>query len=111
VYGLFRGSTLFGHSKTSSQQQTVLNLQTTVGSAPTRTTFSNVIVGDSTGGQETVEMGDFEAGVDWTLVFGRLLTFARVGVVNETWFNVGSATSSQGETGFFGLRLTAGFSY
>lgn len=111
LYGLARGSLLFGHGKTSSLQQTVLNQQSTVGSARPTTTFNVTNFQGSTGGQEVIEMGDFEGGVDWTLTFGRLLTFARVGVVNETWFNSGSATSGRGDTGFFGMRFTAGLSY
>ena len=75
LYGLARGSLLFGHGKTSSLQQTVLNRQTTVGSGRPTTTFGVTNFQGSAGGRGGDEIGDFEGGVDWTLTFGRLLTF------------------------------------
>jgi hypothetical protein len=110
LYALGRGSLLFGNGSVKSYQQTLENLQTTV-AGRTTTTLVNNVVQASNGSHPTITMADCEAGVDWTLAFGRLLTFARVGLTNETWFHSGSATSSSGDTGFFGLRLTAGFSY
>ena len=110
LYAMSRSSLLIGHGSTKSSQQTGENLQVTTGRQTALTLVNNTLQASS-GSEFTIPMIDVEAGVDWTLAFGRLLTFARVGVVNETWFHSGSATSTNGDTGFFGMRVTAGFSY
>jgi hypothetical protein len=56
-------------------------------------------------------MGDFEVGVSWTKITERASFFLQAGLVNQTWFDAGSATTDAGHFGFYGLRWTAGFNY
>jgi hypothetical protein len=111
LYGLARGSVLFGPDRLQSYQRTVLNQQTTVGSAAPKTVASSIGFQGGQRGENTIPMADFEAGVDWTRQFGHVLMFVQAGLVNQTWFDSGSATSTSGDTGFFGLRFTAGLNY
>lgn len=111
LYASARGSVLFGHEKTRSFQRTMQLQQAVTGSGPPRTSSSNVTLQASTGEGETIPMGDFEAGAEWRVELGRWLLFSRAGVVDQTWFGSGSATSDRGETSFFGLRFTVGVNY
>jgi hypothetical protein len=111
LYGSARGSVLFGRERTRSFQRTSQVSLTSTGSAAPRPSVSNVIQQGGSGQDLTIPVGDFEAGVEWRTAYGRLQPVGRAGLVNQTWFDSGSATSSRGVAGFFGLRLTAGIDY
>jgi hypothetical protein len=111
LYGSARGSVLFGDIGTDSFQSTVV--QGTIKPPKGKTTTVNTSTFElaSTSRDHTLTMGDFEVGADWTQPYGRLLLLLRAGLVNQTIFNSGTATSSHGNVGQYGLRFTAGFNY
>jgi hypothetical protein len=111
LYGVARGSVLFGSTRVQSFQRTVLNQQTTVAPAAPKTVSASILVQGVTSGDETIPMGDFEVGANWTRPLGAVLVFVQAGLVNQTWFGSGTATSASGDMGVFGLRFTAGLSY
>ena len=111
LYGIARGSVLFGRERTRSFQRTTLLQQTTTGTAAPRTVSSDVGLQGGSSENETIPMGDFEVGVDWRTQYGRMRVFTRAGVMNRSWFGAGSATSDRGDLGFFGFRFTVGVSY
>jgi Legionella pneumophila major outer membrane protein precursor len=108
-YGMARGSVLCGRDRVESVQVTVENAKTTTGST-SKTTASTTVVGGSDASDGTVPVGDFEMGLSWTRDEGRTRWLVQAGLVNQTWFGVGSATRG-GDVGFYGLRLTAGVNY
>jgi hypothetical protein len=111
VYGNARGSVLFGDEKAQTFQRTVENQRIIPSRGPTQTVMSTTLVQHSAPSEDTLPMADFEVGVSWTKVAGRARIFFQAGLVNQTWFDAGSATTEEGHFGFYGLRCTAGFSY
>lgn len=111
AYVSARGSVLFGRERTRSFQRTVDTVQTAAGTVTAPLNSAVRVVQNSAAESETISMGDFEGGIDWTWNLGRVLLFAQVGLVNETWFGSGSATSRGGDTGFAGLHVSAGINY
>jgi hypothetical protein len=109
-YANARASALFGRNDTGSFQTSVANLQTVPAKGPTTSTAVTTTQALATA-DRTLQVTDFELGVDYTLAYGRTLLFARMGLADQTIFGSGSATSGNGVTGFFGLRLSAGFNY
>jgi len=111
VYGTARGSVMFGDEKAQAFQRTVENQRIVPSRGPTRTVTSTTLVEHSAPGEDTVPMGDFEVGISWTKITRRASIFFQAGLVNQTWFDAGSATTEEGHFGVCGLRCTAGFSY
>ncbi len=111
LYGAARGSVLFGGTRQQSFQRTVVSQQVTVGTAAPKTTTTSTLFQGTRVGDETIPMGDFEVGVNWTRPAWGMLVFVQAGVVDQTWFGSGTATSESGNLGVFGMRFTAGVSY
>src|SRR5262249_46417546 len=63
------------------------------------------------GHDDVVPMDDLEIGLEWGRMVGQARLFLRAGIVSQTWFNAGTATSENGDLGFFGLNVTTGFLY
>jgi hypothetical protein len=110
VYGLARGSVLFGRQHEQAFELSTVGLRTTVGTAAPKTTITSTFAQSLSGRDHTLPVVEAEAGVSWTMPYGRSLVFTQLGFLNQTWFGGGSATSG-GELGFFGLHFSAGVNY
>jgi hypothetical protein len=111
LYAGARGSSLFGDTGTDSFQQTAEELKTTPPKGKSTITSMVTNTQTSVGGHQTLDMGDFEGGMDINFLWGRSVLFMRAGVADQTLLNAGSATSTHGNISFFGLRFSAGFNY
>jgi hypothetical protein len=111
LYGAARGSVLFGSGHAQAFERTALSVQTTVGSAAPKTSSTSALLHADGAENRTVPMLDVEVGVDGAFSYGLTRIFGQIGLVNQTWFNTGSATGSGGDLGFFGMRVTVGLTY
>jgi hypothetical protein len=112
LYGIARGSVLFGRDKMQSFQRTVTTLQITPAGGSSRTTSSSVAFeGPGLSRDETLPLADFEIGLSWTRPYRGASLFLRVGLADENWFGAGAATADHGDLGFFGMRFAAGITY
>jgi hypothetical protein len=111
VYGIARGSVLFGDEKGQAFQRTVEDQQIVPRRGPTQLVKSTTLTPHRSSGEDTLPMGDFEIGVSWTKITGRASFFLQAGFLSQTWFDAGSATTDEGHFGFYGFRCTAGVNY
>jgi hypothetical protein len=111
LYASARGSLLFCDTGTDSFQQTTEDLKTTPPKGKATVTSFVTNVSAVTAGHKVLDTGDFESGMDISMLWGRSLLFLRAGVTDQTLFGTGSATSSHGNISFFGLRFSAGINY
>jgi hypothetical protein len=111
IYGTARGSVLFGDESMTAFQQTVEKAKITPKTGPATTINTSTLFSGRSTGEETVPVGDFEVGVNWTKDAGRARLYLQAGIVNDTWFNTGSATTLHGLLGFYGLQIMAGVNY
>jgi hypothetical protein len=111
LYGTARGSVLFGDETMTAFQLTVENAKITPKKGPVTVINSSTLVSGRSTGEATVPMGDFEVGVNWSKNAGRARLYLQAGIVDETWWNTGSATTPHGLLGFFGLQIMAGVNY
>jgi hypothetical protein len=110
VYGMARGSVLFGREHEQAFELSAVSLRTAVGTSAPKTTTTSTFSQSLTGRGRTVPMADAEVGVSWAMPYGRALVFTQLGFLNQTWFGGGSATNG-GDLGFFGLHFSAGVNY
>jgi hypothetical protein len=110
VYGMARGSVLFGREHEQAFELSTVSLRTTVGTAAPKTTTTSSFAQSLSGRDHTLPIVDAEVGVNWTMPYGRSLVFTQLGFMNQSWFGGGSATNG-GELGFFGLHFSAGVNY
>jgi hypothetical protein len=111
LYGIARGSVLFGDGKAQAFPRTVENQQIIPRRGPTQFVRSTNLAQHNSSSEDTLPMGDFEVGVSWTKITGRASFFLQAGFVSQTWFDAGSATIDEGHFGFYGLPFTTGFNY
>jgi hypothetical protein len=105
LFANLRGTMLFGQSKQQVDQPTV----TQFGFFNPRT---NVSVTSARSVQETVlPVAELEMGAEFSRSWGNVRPFIRTGVLAQTWFGAGSASSEGGNLGFLGLTVTAGLNY
>jgi len=106
LYGLTRGSLLFG----SGKQQTALTREVTGTSRGTP--FDLLVTSDSVASRDDfVPIIELEVGAEYGMDFGRCHPFIRTGLVGQTWFGAGNATNVTGNFGFLGLSATAGANF
>ncbi len=110
VYGMARGSALFGREHDQAFELSVLSLQTAVGTAAPKTTTTRTFAQSLSARDRTTPMVDAEVGVNWAMPYGRALVYTQLGFLSQTWFGAGSATGG-GALGFFGLHFSAGVTY
>ncbi|HEV3261297.1 MAG TPA: Lpg1974 family pore-forming outer membrane protein [Gemmataceae bacterium] len=106
LYGNARGSLLYGDGK----QHTTLSQQFSgvVGVTPFDMVHTSDVVGSR---DDLLPIVELELGAEYGMDMGRLRPFIRTGVVGQTWFGAGNATSVTGNLGFLGLTATAGVNY
>lgn len=96
-YGDVRGSILYGDQRVNSSFDKMLS--------------PSYIVETSTGGDSLLPVIELELGIQYTGDWGDWKPIVRAGLVSQTWFNAGNATSTGGNLGFLGLMTTAGFAF
>jgi hypothetical protein len=111
LYGNARVSVIFGDETLTAFQQTIEKAKITPKKGQPLTINTSKLFSGRTTDENTVPMGDFEVGVNYTRDAGRVRLFLDVGMVNQSWFDVGSATTQHGVLGFFGLQVMAGFNF
>jgi len=97
LYGNARASFLYGHQSQHAALETMQN--------------GGSFVDSTSGGDGLLPVLEFELGVQYTSDMGDWRPFVRAGLVSQTWFNAGNATSTGGNMGFLGLVTTAGFAF
>jgi hypothetical protein len=111
LYGTARGSILFGRNKQSaillSHQQLGELDPTEADDTPPISTGASLAANHD----QVMPVAEVEAGAEWSRQMGRIVPFVRVGIVAQTWFDAGSATSLNGDLGFFGMTFGAGLSF
>jgi hypothetical protein len=101
LFAILRGTMLFGQSKQEGNELNVTQLVTT--STTNETNQSN---------HDTVlPVAELEIGAEYSLRWGNVYPFVRTGLVAQTWFDAGSASTLDGNLGFLGLSVTAGLNY
>jgi hypothetical protein len=105
LFANLRGAMLFGESKRQ------VDLVTQTGPFG-QTTFTSVGISDVHSVRDTVlPVAELEMGVEYSRTWGAVRPFLRTGLVAQTWFDAGSASSLAGDLGFLGLSVTAGLNY
>jgi hypothetical protein len=111
VYGSARGSVLFGRSRQEANVATLLVGEYVVAGGP-NVPFSGGHFDRQREGRDLVmPVVELEVGAEWGADWAGGRLFARTGVVHQTWFGAGDASSDRGQLGFFGLTVSAGLSY
>lgn len=59
----------------------------------------------------TLPIGELEGGLEYGEIWGRTRVFARAAVVNQTYFDAGSATGRDGNLSLFGVQISLGVNY
>jgi hypothetical protein len=129
LYGNVRGSALFGSSRQQitevSQSSGVFTNTARValsqmnGSATVMVpvsgsvTFNNSVGNSAANNQHfaLLPVAECELGLEWAGSVSGLGTFARVGLVGQTYFGGGNASSQGGDLGFLGLSLMTGVDF
>ena len=102
LFANLRGTMLFGQSKQRVDQTTVTKVFD----------FSSIAVTDFAYVRDTVlPVAELEMGVEYARTWRAVRPFLRTGLVAQTWFDAGSASSLDGNLGFLGLSVTAGLNY
>jgi hypothetical protein len=103
LFANLRGVMLFGESKREVSRSSITQL---FNEAP------SVSVVDANSHRDTLlPVAELEMGVEYSRTWGRVRPFLRTGLVAQTWFDAGSASSLAGDLGFLGLSVTAGLTY
>jgi hypothetical protein len=102
VYGNIRGSLLFGEA-----EQRVYLLTTSPGLFGPNSYASLFRANRDT----FLPVGEMELGAEYSRIFGWIHPFIRTGLVAQSWFGAGSASSDGGNLGFLGLEVSAGLNY
>lgn len=106
LFGNVRGSLLVGRS---TQNLSVLQSISDPGNVVGGNQVSTPTAASS---QQTVlPVAELEVGLEYGFNLGRAHTFIRGAVVNQTYFDAGSASQSDGNLGLFGAQITIGLNF
>jgi hypothetical protein len=111
LYGLGRGSVLFGRNRTQSFQVNIESQQTIPKKGATVTSSSTTTFRGANGHNDVLTLVDLEIGLEWSRQIGHARFFLQTGLVGSLWADAGNATSDRGDFWFFGMNLTAGISF
>jgi hypothetical protein len=111
LYGTARGSILFGRNKQSAISLTTFRAGETVDLAEDENIDTATGLSMAANHDQVMPVAEVEAGAEWSRQMGRVVPLVRVGIVAQSWFDAGSATSLTGDLGFFGLTFGAGLSF
>jgi hypothetical protein len=107
LFGNVRGSLLVG--QTQSRLNFVQVITDPAGAFPGVAQTSNPSARQS---DDTVlPVLELELGLEYALTAGRYRTFLRGAVVNQTYFNAGNASSTEGDLGLFGAQFSLGVNF
>lgn len=112
VYGNLRGSLLVGKSRQNFRAtQLVSDTGITPGGGLPPLT-QNTFFADqfASGRDDTIPVCELEIGLEYAEDLGACRLFAQTGVVGQTYFGGGSASSETGNFSLFGLQVTIGLS-
>jgi len=100
-----RGAMIFGESKQQAAQARIVN---GINFAPAR---FNLLADFSSSHDSVLPVAEMEMGAEFSRRWGNVYPFIRTGLVAQTWFDAGSASSLDGNIGFLGLSITGGLNY
>ena len=107
LFGSVRGSLLVG--QTTSR----LNFTQTV--TDPAGAFFGIVQSNNPSARRTddtlLPVLELELGLEYALTAGRYRTFLRGAVVNQTYFDAGSASSTEGDLGLFGAQFSLGVNF
>jgi major outer membrane protein len=105
-YGTARGSLLVGQSRRSFLTTENLDPGTVILVTPIAATFNS-----NSGGNATLPIMDLEGGIEYKQPYTYATGFIRFGVVDQTYFGIGNASSTNGNMSLFGGRFSLGVNY
>lgn len=107
AYASARGSVLFGTLDERSAFARTVSEPGSLAGVGTQSVRASAVHSAN----HTVPASELELGVEYGGRLGWLRLFGRAGVVAQTYFNAGSATSSGGSLTLFGALVTVGFGF
>jgi hypothetical protein len=107
LYGNIRGSILFGTTHARASTESVF-----AGTMADGTPF-NMVTSEEASAHSTsvLPVVEIEVGAEYGRPVGRFYPFLRAGLVGQTWFGAGNASSADGDLGFLGLEASLGFQF
>jgi hypothetical protein len=107
VYGNLRGSLFVGKSR---QNFRATQLVSDTGITPPLTQSTFLADQFSNGRDDAIPVGEFEIGLEYGADLGSWRSFVQLGVVGQTYFGAGNASSENGNFSLFGMQVTIGLS-
>jgi hypothetical protein len=111
LYGIGRGSVVFGRGRTRSFESNVESRQIIPRRGATTTFNATTVTNASFGHDDVLPIADVEIGLEWAHPVGPVLLFVQTGLVAQEWYNAGNAASEKGDLSLLGLNVTAGVNY
>ncbi len=111
LYGLARGSLLFGQSKQEAHFAAVVAGTATGGGLPAGPFKETTFIDASATHDDVLPVAELEAGIEWSRPIRDSRLFIQAGVMAQNWFGAGGASSEDGNLGFLGLTLSVGLQF
>jgi hypothetical protein len=108
LYAGARGSILFGTTEQQASLASFSYFATPTMLIPSRAAnYSSVCASHD----DVLPVAELEAGFEWSHQWGRVRPFLQTGLVAQSWFGAGSASSTTGNFGLLGLSVLTGLDF